>query len=321
MSLTRIFASLAVSMPLILAALPAHAESAEAVTDCAQPLPENGYLASDLSCEKGFVLSYPDAVDPVTVTLDMRGHRLSGSGLSADTAFTVTGGLAPVAFHLSNGRIDHWSRAVDVRGGEVHATFIRADHNKQVLACGGVCSVKESILSANTIVATADEARIELAGNVISGNGVGLRMDGTGSAVLRNNVLSYNTTGVDMTSYSFVELTKNYFKRNTVGVTSHVPEEVGEAYYASLTQNVFVSNTDGIYLPAGQGGSELTGNVAVRNARYGVFTPSATDSGGNKAAANGHDCVGVVCAKPSLRESPLIVGGTRRTSVSPSRNG
>ncbi|HEX8508056.1 MAG TPA: NosD domain-containing protein [Propionibacteriaceae bacterium] len=307
-------------MAIAFAAVPAVAAVATPITECGQPLPENGYLAQDLFCEKGFVLRPTlDPDEPITAHVDLRGHRLSGISPAATSAFTVEGAAAPVHLTVSNGRIDNWGLAIAVGSAAFTATDIRADHNRQVLDCEGDCTISDSSLTANTIGVTSHEARLEMTRNAISANVVGVRTVGAvSSAYLSNNMFTSNDVGVDITSESYVELTSNTFRQNDVGVTSHVPEEAGEVYFASLSRNTFVLNRDGIRLPAGQGGSQLEQNVAVRNSNYGFYAPGATDGGGNKAAANGRACVGVTCTRPSLRESPAFKEGSRRTPVAPS---
>ena len=47
-----------------------------------------------------------------------------------------------------------------------------------------------------------------------------------------------------------------------------------------------------------EGSANIARNLALKNKRYGIYVPGATDGGGNKAAGNGKPCVGVTCSKP-----------------------
>ena len=89
-------------------------------------------------------------------------------------------------------------------------------------------------------------------------------------------------------------LTNNTFTRNGVGFTAvNDLEEVT----ATLTGNTFSRNRDGIYIGPDVLGISLKSNTAIKNTRWGIYAPPATDLGGNKASGNGMSpqCVGVAC--------------------------
>jgi hypothetical protein len=89
------------------------------------------------------------------------------------------------------------------------------------------------------------------------------------------------------------------FTGNRVGVLGESSSEF-DSYQAELSGNTFIGNRDGVHLSLKDGydGAILKGNVAVRNKRYGLYAPRATDLGGNRAAANGRICLGVACTNP-----------------------
>jgi hypothetical protein len=92
----------------------------------------------------------------------------------------------------------------------------------------------------------------------------------------------------------------NSFSRNGVAVLGQDAGPDNDYQSTSIAANVFIRNQDGIYLTVGgpEGSANIARNLAIRNTRYGIYAPGATDGGGNKAVRNGKPCVGVECARP-----------------------
>ena len=89
----------------------------------------------------------------------------------------------------------------------------------------------------------------------------------------------------------------NAFTRNGVAISR---QEDGVDYWqARISENAFIANGDGIYLPVRgpDASAHIARNIAVKNKLYGIYAPGATDGGGNRAVGNGRPCVGVACSR------------------------
>lgn len=280
------------------------AEAPQRIISCGQVITEDSaYLARDLSCTAGFVIPrFSDRSNKVTI--DLRGHRLSGRGTG--TAFTV-GGDPPFfdSLIVRNGRVDHWGKAFEAVFSNLTVTKVQIDRNNLGIYCGGGnCAVRDSLIKNNVVGTTANNSYYFFARNVFLGNGIGSRASGpaVAGATYTYNVFTNNRVGVRVAPHGSVQLTRNAFTRNGIGVQG-VPGSPasGEGWSVSLTENVFIRNRDGLYLITSFERDEtasLKRNLALRNTRYGFYAPGATDAGGNRAARNGKPCVGVVCARP-----------------------
>jgi hypothetical protein len=278
-----------------LAAAPAEAATPGPipVTECGQVITRDAYLTRDLTCDTFFGISLvapPDAEEgaPVSASLNLRGHRLRGSGTGIGILVDVYPALGNL--RVKNGRVDHWDAGLHEASGEMRIKRLRIDHNDRGLWCNDRCIVKKSLIKRNRVGTWQAEANVTLVKNVIVGNEIGSELAGVTLGDFSKNLYARNEVGVSVTT-GFASLTRNSFYRNGVGVTGP-SDDFGSA---SLVRNWFVHNRDGVYLPS-QEGSELRRNVALGNRRYGFFAPLAKDLGGNIGAGNGRPCVGVACA-------------------------
>jgi hypothetical protein len=271
------------------------------VTTCGQTMTGDAYLARDLTCDTGVGIRLEAPADAedgssASATLDLRGHRLRGSG----TGFGVYVDLYPATgdLRLENGRVDHWEHGVLEGSGTLTVRRVRIDGNAgRGVWCNGTCLIDRSLIQRNGTGVFQAEADVALTRSLVLGNGVGSELLGITSGSFSRNVYARNRTGV-LLSGGTVHLRRNWFIANRVGVTGPPGDHID--YFARIERNVFRWNRNGVYLPAPSqepylSYHELSGNTAVRNARYGFYAPGATDLGGNTAAANGGPCVGVVC--------------------------
>jgi hypothetical protein len=107
----RIRLAIATTLGLATLAIPgvASADTGTPITPCGTTVATNAYLSKNLTCSGDGIL-----IDGPSVTVDLRGHRLTGPGASS-TAIGVTLGDGDAdAAHVINGTITGWGRGIDV---------------------------------------------------------------------------------------------------------------------------------------------------------------------------------------------------------------
>jgi hypothetical protein len=270
------------------------------ITRCGETLTSGAYvLATDLTCSTGFVVQASPNPIAVVVTVNLGGHRLQGTGVG--TALRVSGNPDAATVTISNGRVDHWANGVVAETGHLVVQKLQIDTNTIGIGCEGICAINDTVISNNnTAVTTYELGLVNLNSSVISGNREASHLLTFSRVNYQRNVFYNNTIGLNITGYATTALTENVFLDNSTAVQAVVPEETG--YDVTMTNNLFTSNGDGVRLDVAvdQGRALLTGNTAVRNTRYGIYTPGATDLGSNRAGSNGArpQCVGVACGVP-----------------------
>ena len=122
---------------------------------------------------------------------------------------------------------------------------------------------------------------------------------------IKDNKFIRCRTGADFPWLSGpISVQRNLFSKNTVaGLTFSIRPGLD----GDISGNTFVNNDgDGLTGTVGDPGTpsaavvRVTGNLAVRNAGYGINVSAVTDGGLNRARGNGaaQQCVGVVCTRP-----------------------
>jgi hypothetical protein len=265
------------------------------------------YLDRDLTCSSGFRVIQGTGTedDPIgrNISIDLRGHSLKGTGTG--TAIDAYDYPAFNGLMVRNGRIENWGRGIVVHGF-AEAKKVSLSKNIVAMICdGGTCGVTDSILHDNRRAVTVWEGSIEVTGSLISGSEVGLTtqafLDG---ATLRYSAFTGNKVAVQLNGGGMQSLFahRNVFTANGTGVRGEVPQYENESDHRTitLTENTFLANSDGVYLPIGppEARAVIARNIAVKNKRYGIYAPGATDGGGNKVVGNGRPCVGVACSRP-----------------------
>ncbi len=114
----RIRLAVAIALGLATLAVPgvASADSGTPITTCGTTVTTNAYLPKDLTCSgDGIIINGP------SVTVDLRGHRLTGPGASS-TFVGVTLSDDADAAHVINGTITGWGTGIDV--GFLHSNVL-----------------------------------------------------------------------------------------------------------------------------------------------------------------------------------------------------
>ena len=166
-------------------------------------------------------------------------------------------------------------------------------HNGSALGCtdGGGCEVVDSTLRDNgTGVSVTDLAGATLRGTTLARNGRGVDCNRSGLH-LEDDDLRDNDTGARLYNCGGAVVAST-FLRNDVGLSAQNPDEPVEL---AVRGSTFRRNGDGLLVLSGP--SALEGSTAIRNERWGIHAPGATDLGGNTARGNGNEpqCVGVAC--------------------------
>lgn len=182
--------------------------------------------------------------------------------------------------------------AIRIDVGEVTVSRSHFADNNGAISCleANQCRISDSRLVNNTVGISSGGYSLRIERTKISGSQTAVSAVLV-HPVLTDNLIYDNTTGVHL-YYAEGTLTGNRFLRNRTGFTATHAYEWGGA---TLTQNTFVDNGDGIFTESGN--VRLGRNLAVHNERWGIYAPNATDLGGNRARANGQSpqCVGVIC--------------------------
>ena len=224
--------------------------------------------------------------------------NFSAVGSTFDHNTVAVGGVFTGNTRISHSLFTSNFRGVTGNSGKISVYKSWLQDNDQGVACfEGVanveCVVSATRLKNNKTALWFQSAAIgSSTGNLITGSEVGINA-AIGIAAASGTTFVDNQIAVRFVATSGT-LTNNTFTRNGVGFTAvNDFEEVT----ATLTGNTFSRNRDGIYIGADVLGISLKSNTAVKNTRWGIYAPSATDLGGNKASGNGMSpqCVGVAC--------------------------
>jgi hypothetical protein len=297
------------------------------------------------------------------LTINLNGHRLTGSGTGIGIAAGLTPGQQFNVVTIRNGTIRgfqegfqrHYfggqvllsgmtfsgnSNAVNslgsTGGGTGRGLIIR---NSAFVANGvGISQIREfpsyvsySTFSRNGTAVFLYDAEATFSGNSFVHNKIGVTSPGNTGARLRNNTFSDGGVGVRLADSGYsVIVEHNSFARlalgaeiknnkasvlrnsftynNSAGLLMH-----GSAYGVggTIQGNTFERNgfrpglqqdDSGKALTAGlwaDAGKILTGNVARRNAGFGIEGYNVIDGGGNRASSNGNpaQCLGTTCTR------------------------
>lgn len=200
------------------------------------------------------------------------------------------------SFDVTSSRFTRNDVAVNLITGGARLTDSRLDHNRVAVSCDeSACRLERTTVADNSLGVDVRAFGAEVVDSTLVRNDVAVRgFTSWGLIELTGSLLRDNGTAVEL-SVATIAATGNTFRGNDV---AYVDAEVDENPFggvSTLLDNRFVRNGDGVL--AVSPGTELGGNSAVRNARWGIHAPGAVDLGGNTARGNGNEpqCVGVVC--------------------------
>jgi parallel beta-helix repeat protein len=206
------------------------------------------------------------------------------------------GGLSSGPIKISSTRFIRNQAAVSVDNGSVSITHSRFLRNAGALQCvEASCTLKHSTLLSNRsgVSLGTPFGAVVVAYNKISGSDVAFQGSAVGNLVIKANRFTGNRIAVLAMGVTGT-VTRNVFTKNLVGYTTD-HQGSDPTSLVTLDRNHFTKNRDGIYTV--DSGTALSKNTAVKNRRWGIYAPRATDLGGNKASGNGRSpqCVGVAC--------------------------
>ncbi|MET0865291.1 MAG: NosD domain-containing protein [Nakamurella sp.] len=282
-----------VAMVLAMTGLPAAASAAGPVAaSCGAVLTTNAVLTADLSCTGDGITLTGD------VSLDLRGHTLSGTG-SDRTAVTVISGSSP---KISNGVIEKWNTGIAYDNpegdpdliGTTSVNSVRFRTNSVAISASGGLSfsnapgyvikssrfeenfngiqgvftgsvkVSGSTFRKNQSAIGIDTGSLEVTGSRFDDNGVGVSCT-EASCTVRGNYLTSNSTALASRTFGMTA-SHNLLSRNDIGFDAFV--SLGN----NLSYNAFVSNTTGVHLSTG-------GGTISRNSFTGNQTGFASEGG------------------------------------------
>lgn len=241
-------------------------------------------------------LAAGDFIDrQVAVTFDVTGSRFERNivGISSDNAGPFSVRRSVFVDNVSAGIYAYGRSAVTLTGSRISG-------GRTGLSCRSSCTVTGTRLERSRTAVELVEGTLTSEDSVLSANGTGLSVSYLASADLRRTTVKANKTGVLVGQYVVLTSAQSSFTGNEVALTSRkVDVNNPLAYNVSLTDNLWSRNEDAVLLRRDPDSTlQLQGNRALRNTRYGIYAPAATDLGGNQAAGNGRACVGVVCQTP-----------------------
>lgn len=290
-----------------------------ATVTCGTTISTNTVLTADLTgCTGAGIIIGADGI-----TLDLKGHTVSGTGAAASNGILV-------AFHhdvvITNGTVSGFSNGVvadtssqvtvskitaidNIRGinfsntsSSLIAQSVASDSGLDGIRLDGYGTsgnrVTQSTASGNvwgiTISNAAHDNLVDR--NIVTGNrfGVPLFSGTTSNTILRNSITGNVYYGIYIATSSATMVTQNSVQANgTDGV-----EVDSTATDTTLLQNdASYNGADGILINSSS--TTVTKNAATYNSALGIDAISGvTDGGGNVAYGNGDSaqCVGVSCA-------------------------
>jgi hypothetical protein len=239
----RIRLAIATALGVATLAVPgvASASPGTPITTCGTTITTNAYLANNLTCSGDGII-----VDGPSLTLDLRGHRLTGPGASS-TFVGVTLGDDANAAHVINGTITGWGTGVDVGffhtdvlisavnfassnfgvDGEVSNAF-RVDlstfHGVQIGVAGlSTATVQRSAMFGTGGTSVAFSLGADVTGTIdsslITGFGTGVDCDDDVCNVT-NSLLLSNGTAASEDELAGITITGGVVSGNTVGLAA-----------------------------------------------------------------------------------------------------
>ena len=205
---------------------------------------------------------------------------------------------------------DGWVRMTDsvfdgtwIGGGVRSSAYVTRSTIKNVPGTavetseGNIEVTDSAIVNSGTAIG-AYWTSVDISNSVIKGNDIGVStslggsLSGYRADTIVNSSFVGNGTALELGVAATV--TGNTFSRNDRAVDSRTVDRLLPARI-ELNSNVLTHNGDAIYV---DGPSVLTSNRAVTNRGIGIYTPDATDLGGNIAYLNGvsPQCTGAVCS-------------------------
>lgn len=310
---------------LVSVVVPAPAQAATRTTGagpvaCGATVTEDAFLATDLTCPTG---------DGVTlgrgVTLDLRGHTLTGGGHGVGVRTAETGTST-----VRNGALERWDSAVmtadEVEPGarvRVHSLTLRnngagmtvvsstaevrgshlVSNDHGIVGLHAHLTVRGSRLRGNDVGVSAGTGTLEMTGSLLRGNGIGAGCSESGCALTRVTIVG-GDTGVSSFLGSLA-VRNSVFRGVGTGIDSSQASGAPGSYADVVTGSRFVGNGTGVsagfLTKLAVRDSTFTRNdvgVAVPAADPPPDLPSAVELTGNRFTRNGN---GVYAERTGVR--------------------
>ena len=225
---------------LLASAAPAFGAPTAVAVRCGTTLSGDAYLATDLTCAQGLTISR-------SLTLDFRGHRLTGAH-GTGTAITVTDGTLKVL----NGRIDHWNTGINGEPNDDSGSVgSRVLVNGMTLADNGVgLASPGNFIGVPATVFTVDDSTFLRNASGLSGGILG------GSFLVTNSTFRNNVSAAGAVEYSSIRLSRSRLVDNETALSC---DEAG----CTADNSIFQGNKFAVFTTVT--GADLKKNVFDRN--------------------------------------------------------
>ncbi|WP_156043853.1 hypothetical protein [Cellulomonas sp. URHE0023] len=195
-----------------------------------------------------------------------------------------------------------WLQSAGYGNITVERSTIKDVPGAAIAVSEGIVNLTDSRLTNNGVGISSAWTGTHVSRSVLKSNGVAIQTDSGGDVFgewtdsIADSTFVDNGTALQLGVNATV--TGNDFRRNEHAVDSRTGGSFLEATIA-LEANSLTHNGDAIYV---DGPSSLKDNRAIANTGIGIYTPRATDLGGNVAYRNGvsPQCTGVVCASAPI---------------------
>ena len=153
-------------------------------------------------------------VDSHHVTIDLRGHTLSGSGtgygVAADTTFDG------VTFQLKNGQIENWFTGVTGNGDTTNVQLIS---NLVGIECNdATCHIdRTGFIGSRGIGLAVFEGEADVTRSTFEGNATGARIGSSGLLSITQSTFESNVVGV-LGSFWPVSVSRSTFRTNETAI-------------------------------------------------------------------------------------------------------
>ena len=278
---------------LVVSTAPASSASAAAAQPtCGSVITTSITLTRDLSgCTANGLVVGADGI-----TIDLGGHRVSGTGAFTSLAGVYNDGYDDVV--VRNGQVTDFSQGVQAYASDrnryeslsVRRTLIGID----VTESAGVLIKANRLVGNREGLALLRSHGTEVVGNTIDGNTTqgATDRDSIGSTYRSNSLRHNGFSGLSLSAAHGATVADNLAARNGLdGVEAYGGTAV------TYLRNTLTGNDDNGLLDSGDG-STFGGNRAYDNGAVGLLAdgPGVIDLGGNRAARNGEaNCIGLSC--------------------------
>ncbi len=199
------------------------------------------YLNNNLRCPDFAVRIegiFPDGNLSPHVTVDLRGHTLTGSG-SSDGIVALGDPFTAPDLEVKNGQLDGWDVAI-FGSWDTSVRNVALTRNRVAVLCNNTCTVERSYFGRNSESGfSGGEAIARISKSIFYRNAIGARVFNLSGLTVSSSVFVANGTGVAGYPQSLLSVSRSTFIKNETAVSYATGDTNG---CASLTKNRFVRN-------------------------------------------------------------------------------